>query len=774
MRVRRQPFEAVQIQALQLLHRPMSIEELVDELGSSLPSNDPDATLDWLLGDDRSLLWIPDGRFCRVDAFHDGLTLAHRLTAEEIERGVLFDRDHWSTLADFFGLVEVGVRSFEVASVYSEADSAILLTGLAPVLADCAPGSLCGLAATGSGLEFLPHIEELEPADDLLDAFRSAFEQLSDGRPAPLDPVDIVRIGLADDRSRWPETIPPLGELAAAAGLQVWRSQVAAPSFDWEQWRSSAPTRGAAVRVGLVGEQRSELATVVEDYRRRRDDKGARAPKLGAIPAAVLLSDPGVAEAFVLALTEYGDEAIDDVARYAREVGEEVDLDYRAGCRWVRSRAAAADDTATRERLLREALAIDPDFDPANADLGWLLFERSDFVEAYRRLSSAEVDSEILDLLAELTMPARDRSGRNDPCPCGSGKKYKRCHGGPVQPFADRIAALYNKAARPVVETEGIPQWWRWPVTWPGESADWRYGLDRLDQLGILTDILLTEGGGMTEFIERRASVLPADEVATLRAWAEVRRRVWRVLEIDPAADRVRLEPVGDPPGAPVELEGGKPARSLLEGQLVLARLLPVDDKRHRLFGGSLPVADAQLDTALELANAPQRSAEATARRYIEFAHLHQDPAETKLVCVGCYESSTEAIDRWLADNTVQPPQPMMSGDRAGSITSPDVDPGELELFVAYGDRMGVRAGPRMAIVSITEEAHREIGKRIAADLPAVTVVEERAVTMAVLRDEAAASTGHPPSLDWLADESGAGGGSSATREALAAAMIKE
>jgi preprotein translocase subunit SecA len=22
-----------------------------------------------------------------------------------------------------------------------------------------------------------------------------------------------------------------------------------------------------------------------------------------------------------------------------------------------------------------------------------------------------------------------DKVGRNDPCPCGSGKKYKRCHG---------------------------------------------------------------------------------------------------------------------------------------------------------------------------------------------------------------------------------------------------------------------------------------------------------------------------------------------------------
>jgi preprotein translocase subunit SecA len=24
-----------------------------------------------------------------------------------------------------------------------------------------------------------------------------------------------------------------------------------------------------------------------------------------------------------------------------------------------------------------------------------------------------------------------DKIGRNEPCPCGSGKKYKRCHGAP-------------------------------------------------------------------------------------------------------------------------------------------------------------------------------------------------------------------------------------------------------------------------------------------------------------------------------------------------------
>jgi preprotein translocase subunit SecA len=28
---------------------------------------------------------------------------------------------------------------------------------------------------------------------------------------------------------------------------------------------------------------------------------------------------------------------------------------------------------------------------------------------------------------------AEEKVGRNDPCPCGSGKKYKKCHGATTQ-----------------------------------------------------------------------------------------------------------------------------------------------------------------------------------------------------------------------------------------------------------------------------------------------------------------------------------------------------
>src|SRR5947209_4812609 len=40
------------------------------------------------------------------------------------------------------------------------------------------------------------------------------------------------------------------------------------------------------------------------------------------------------------------------------------------------------------------------------------------------------------------------KTGRNQPCPCGSGKKYKRCHGGAVRPPLTVPPALDKLAAR--------------------------------------------------------------------------------------------------------------------------------------------------------------------------------------------------------------------------------------------------------------------------------------------------------------------------------------
>ncbi len=45
----------------------------------------------------------------------------------------------------------------------------------------------------------------------------------------------------------------------------------------------------------------------------------------------------------------------------------------------------------------------------------------------FRRPSIAKTD--YVQMLNQMKPQTREKIGRNDPCPCGSGKKYKNCHG---------------------------------------------------------------------------------------------------------------------------------------------------------------------------------------------------------------------------------------------------------------------------------------------------------------------------------------------------------
>jgi len=54
--------------------------------------------------------------------------------------------------------------------------------------------------------------------------------------------------------------------------------------------------------------------------------------------------------------------------------------------------------------------------------------------------------------------------GRNDPCPCGSGKKYKECHEREGSAFLEKLAREEDKQRlrekRRQLKEEGVP-WYR-------------------------------------------------------------------------------------------------------------------------------------------------------------------------------------------------------------------------------------------------------------------------------------------------------------------------
>ena len=45
------------------------------------------------------------------------------------------------------------------------------------------------------------------------------------------------------------------------------------------------------------------------------------------------------------------------------------------------------------------------------------------------RLQYASADGDKSDATESFQLPEGVRVGRNDPCPCGSGEKFKNCHG---------------------------------------------------------------------------------------------------------------------------------------------------------------------------------------------------------------------------------------------------------------------------------------------------------------------------------------------------------
>ncbi len=67
----------------------------------------------------------------------------------------------------------------------------------------------------------------------------------------------------------------------------------------------------------------------------------------------------------------------------------------------------------------------DPEKDmPGRADFIRKIFTAGTEVEMQEKLR----ESERLERQRGMALTKEQRVGRNDPCPCGSGKKFKKCH----------------------------------------------------------------------------------------------------------------------------------------------------------------------------------------------------------------------------------------------------------------------------------------------------------------------------------------------------------
>jgi preprotein translocase subunit SecA len=71
-------------------------------------------------------------------------------------------------------------------------------------------------------------------------------------------------------------------------------------------------------------------------------------------------------------------------------------------------------------RSEEDIVAAETPHAPANVQ-----YHHADYEEALGQTEGTEAEQEAIRTFVR----SGEKVGRNDPCPCGSGKKYKQCHG---------------------------------------------------------------------------------------------------------------------------------------------------------------------------------------------------------------------------------------------------------------------------------------------------------------------------------------------------------
>ena len=357
----------------------------------------------------------------------------------------------------------------------------------------------------------------------------------------------------------------------------------------------------ATIEFGLDAEQAELFESAVDAAMEIPDD-------VATVVAA--LADPEVAEAV---WTRWGDidalgPALD--ALIARLDG--VD-DADGGAAWLAARHDAWHGR-TAEAIERLEHAAETGHPLVLIELAAFEADRSNPLAARQLLVRAGVDVDIdLDAaydphvsgtgfgseLAEEVAPfAAIRppamAGRNERCPCGSGKKYKHCHlGNELHPLADRAGWLYVKMMRFMqVNHPQLPRVIADDIVESVEDPDLR-AMVHESYLGI--DLALFEGDLAERFLDAKRELLPTDEVALLQSWIDASRTVLEVersrpgsMDVVDLATRERATLVDTVPEEPLET-----------GWKIIGRLVPVGDS-HRAYGGFLPVNDDMVTAMLD------------------------------------------------------------------------------------------------------------------------------------------------------------------------------
>ncbi|MGH3786213.1 MAG: YecA family protein [Pseudonocardiaceae bacterium] len=254
----------------------------------------------------------------------------------------------------------------------------------------------------------------------------------------------------------------------------------------------------------------------------------------------------------------------------------------KAAVALVAARAAeGAGDSAGARVLLDEALTLRPGLEPALHDAAQYAAGRGDYVTADKYLRRAENPSPLRPGLSEAIAATPIDAGRNSPCPCGSGRKFKACCRRDALPAlnarAQLIYALLGTYAERAPGLEVITS-----LIDRTEDAQ-RYAM-------FLLDLALFQGGLVERFLAARGHWLRPEERQLIEDWRQIPVTLYEAIDIQRDTG-VTLRALPD--GAPIHVADTLFSQSAQRLDLFCGRVLndgtqpclfavPVHVARHR------------------------------------------------------------------------------------------------------------------------------------------------------------------------------------------------
>jgi hypothetical protein len=506
---------------------------------------DLDELVDECLLSDDSTLDFADGRIAIVDHVLDGVTLTHRVTAGELERGVLDIHPDLHGLmwgAEELRLVGTGgvvttEYPFDGSPRFHEHGSYVGPDGW---LAGVQPDDLIALRFLDGAIELIVDVEPTGDVDAAADALRRAYD-IASAAEYNLD-IDLLVLEAANaDAGAFRTATVPLGELVSAAGLRLegaWVRKIG-------EARRSSPTRyeGGGIdqlrrTYGLDDCCVTELRRLVDVYlawvAAGPTGRDAVTEPWSADQLAAAAYHGAVGAAFGDFLTATGTgarETMDAFAEAIAGVGSELSpfaLHIRAVS------ALTGNDAASALADIEAAVTSGSNYVPALDLAAILLADAGRPIEALaarrRATSLGWPPADTASLQAVLHQ--NRKTGRNDPCPCGSGRKYKQCcQRDPKLATTDRRRLAVHQAVQYAVHGDGREHLYSLAITAAteamGPNDDAADAMRRIMLDPFMIDIAAFESGRVDEYLEQRGDIIPTDELAWLETLADTPLALW-------------------------------------------------------------------------------------------------------------------------------------------------------------------------------------------------------------------------------------------------------